>query len=127
MEGEYKLVPQFNYTQKDHGEQEDPSGVLKPEKKMCVAAQSLALKLHLRTGPEFSQKACLFFTYKYQAHFKLTSLDKTKLWQFRECKSSLRSYVNIYPGSKTGTALHCSITEPLAPLPLGLHTGREKK
>lgn len=58
MKGEYKLVPQFNYTQKDHGEQpkEDPSGVLKPKKKKCVGGQSLALKLHLRTRPEFSQK-----------------------------------------------------------------------
>lgn len=59
MEGEYKLVPWFNYTQKDHGEKpkEDPSGILKPEKKKkCIGAQSLALKLRLRTRPEFSQK-----------------------------------------------------------------------
>lgn len=34
MEREYKLVPQFNYTQKDHGEKpkEDPFGVLNPFK-----------------------------------------------------------------------------------------------
>lgn len=82
MEGEYKLVPWFNYTQKDHGEKpkEDPSGILKPEKKKKVYwSTELSSKAAPKNKTRIQSKAWFYFTHKYQAHSKLTSPDKSQV------------------------------------------------
>lgn len=116
MEGEYKLVPQFNYTQKEHHEQRRSVWGSKDSKKKKKRKSSGVRNLATpKNRTRVQSKAQLYFTYKYQAHFRLAShyTIKGMFWQCRQCKSSLRSCINIHTAGNTCVDLHCNVIEPL--------------
>lgn len=83
IEREYELISQFNLTQKDHSKQpkENTSEVLKGffiVGKKNVKSREPGPKAKLKERTQIQSKVWLYFTWKYQVHFKLASLNSAK-------------------------------------------------